>query len=79
MIYADLAEMVFEDELSHHRMLVNQTKAKKDAVEKKEAKEDAGDESEDKTDGEPDDTSTAGEEEEELESQQGAPEISEEQ
>ena len=78
--YADISDMVIEDELSQHRMLVNQTKAKEKAVEKKQEKEDAGeDASDDKTDGEPDDSSIAGDEEEELESQQGAPEISEEQ
>jgi predicted amino acid-binding ACT domain protein len=70
VMHADISEMVLEDELSHLRMLVNATKAKADKAAKKEEKEEAGEDSssEDNTDGEPDDKSTAGEEEDELES-----------
>ena len=77
---ADISDMVIEDDLMHLRMLVNQTKAKADKEIKKEEKEDAGEDAstEDITDGDPDEKSMAGDEEDELESQQGAPEISEE-
>lgn len=80
VMHADISEMVIEDDLSHLRMLVNATKAKADATKKKADQEDAGEEvTEENTDGEPDDKSVVGDEEDELASKQGAPEISEEQ
>ena len=80
VIDADISQMVIEDDLMHLRMLVNQTKAKADKEAKKEEKEDAGEDasSEDITDGDPDEKSMAGDEEDELETQQGAPDIPEE-
>ena len=61
-------------------LVKNATKAKADKELKKEEKEEAGEDAstEDITDGDPDEKSMAGDEEDELEAQQGAPEISEE-
>ena len=77
---ADVSEMVIQEDLMHLRRLVNATAAAKKKEEAKAAKEDAGEEGDDdSTEGAPDEKSMAGDEEDELQDKQGAPEISEEQ
>lgn len=76
---ADISELVIGEDMMQLRRLANATKAAATKAAKKENGDDGEGGDEESTEGAPDEKSMAGEEEEELESKQGAPEISEEQ
>lgn len=61
---ADISDMVLDEEFSLHRRLVNATQAKAKAEEKK--ADGDGDDDGDSTEGAPDESSMAGDEEDEL-------------